>query len=116
MFQTNKIYFAALIFFATISVAHAAPNVVLAAGSPVISDATGAIAVARAFWYSRHPSLRAGIGSEESWETGMEATLENGVWHVRKKSNPDPNALQGSPHFFISPQDGRLVDFYYVHG
>jgi hypothetical protein len=109
----RAISLAALLLTLSISAAQAGD---ISSPQPLIPDAAGAIAIAYAFLYSNHPDQRSDMESEAVWESHMQATLENGVWHVRKKPNPDPYALSGSYHFLISQSDGRLVDYYYVHG
>ena len=83
---------------------------------PVVTDAAGAIAIAYAIWYARHPSYRATLESEADWARNMDATLKDGAWHVDTKPPADITTLRGSLHFVIAPGAGRLLDFYYVQG
>ena len=114
MLRTMAKSLAALVLCAPLMVCAAQAGEISPA--PVISDSAGAIAMAYAIWYAGHPDRRAGMPPAAVWEADMDARLENGLWRVDTKPPSDPTTLRGSLHFVIAPQDGRLIDFFYVPG
>lgn len=77
------------------------------AGGVVQSKKT-AIAIARAVWLSMHPELEANIGSEEVWQTNMDAVLHGDTWEIATKMKP--GELGGGLYIYISRHDGHVVD------
>lgn len=75
----------------------------------VVRDAKTAISVARLIWFSINPEL--GRSDDLTWQSGMIATSENGVWKVVQKPSPKGH-IGGGLEIDISGYDGRVVGIY----
>ncbi|HET7561445.1 MAG TPA: hypothetical protein VFJ87_03590 [Rhodanobacteraceae bacterium] len=75
----------------------------------VVRDSKAAITIAHAVWLSMNPDLQ--IGNEKAWQSGMTASLHNGIWHVAEKPLSHQE-LGGGLQIDISQRDGRITGIY----
>ena len=74
----------------------------------VIRDGKAAISIARLIWLSMNPDLRG--TSDEAWQTGMVASLQNGIWHVVEKL--PKGAIGGGVEIDLSQSDAKVTGIY----
>lgn len=75
----------------------------------VVRDSKAAVSIAHAVWLSMNPDLQ--IGDENAWQSGMTASLHNGIWHVAEKPLSHQE-LGGGLEIDISKRDGRITGIY----
>jgi len=80
----------------------------------VITDASSAIRIARAIWLSAHPELKDDVADERTWQSGMIATLHEGVWEIVSKEL-HPNEIGGRVFIYLSKEDARVIDISITH-
>jgi hypothetical protein len=74
----------------------------------VIRNGKAAISIARLIWLSMNPDLHG--NSDETWQTGMVASLHNGIWHVVEKLPRE--ALGGGIEIDISQSNAKVTGIY----
>ena len=57
-----------------------------------------------------NPDLAAGVADEETWQSKKIAALNNGVWEVADKV--DPNTPGGALYIYIAARDARVIGVY----
>lgn len=75
----------------------------------IVRDGATAISIARLIWFSMHPKLER--SSEKAWQSGMVASLHDGVWRVQQRPL-ESDTIGGGLEIDISKHDGRVIAIY----
>jgi hypothetical protein len=81
----------------------------------LVRDARAAITIARAVWISTtsaNSRIANNVGSDDDWQSGMTATLREGVWEVATTS--EPNSISVDLIICVAQRDARIVGIYVI--